>query len=79
MLRRPPTDADRKRERKRARDRRRYVREINGRRVAPVDYTSEMVNYLARYEWLEGSRDDPRAIGDAIFRMVQDAVEADRK
>ncbi|MCK1447755.1 hypothetical protein IVB34_34455 [Bradyrhizobium sp. 2] len=78
MRRRQTTDHER--ELKRARDRRRYRRELAGRRVAPVDYSDAMVDYLVKYEWLKASgRNDPRCIGDAISRAVREAAEADQK
>ncbi|MGV7219236.1 hypothetical protein [Bradyrhizobium sp. UFLA05-112] len=79
MLHRPLT-ANRKREQKRARDRRRYQREVAGLRVAPVEYSGRMVDYLLKYEWLSrNGKDDPYQIGRAIRRAIQDAVELDRK
>ena len=66
---------DPKRERKRARDRRRYQRELAGRAIASVEYSPEVASYLARYGWLrEGD-----TVGDAIARMLAEAVEADEK
>lgn len=79
MPRRPPP-ADRKRERKRARDRRRYRREVAGLRVAPVEYSSTLVDYLLKYGWLSRSgKDDSHCIGDAISRAMQEAAETDQK
>ncbi|MCS3497482.1 hypothetical protein M2189_003559 [Bradyrhizobium japonicum] len=77
---RPPADVDRKRDRKRARDRRRYRREIAGLRVAPVEYSGELVDYLVKYSWLSKSKkDDVACIGKAISCAMHEAVELDEK
>ncbi|UGX95789.1 hypothetical protein G6321_00011875 [Bradyrhizobium barranii subsp. barranii] len=73
-------EADHKRERKRARDRRRYRREIAGLKVAPVEYSGELVDYLAKYGWLRKSdKDNPHSIGRAISRAMKEAAELDAK
>jgi hypothetical protein len=83
MLDRPPASdrqRDTKRELRRARDRRRYQRRVAGLAVAEVEYSRDVVNYLVRWHWLDDSNaHDPRCIGDAIARAMQEAAEADRK
>lgn len=77
---RPPADPDRKRALRRARDRRRYRRELAGLAVAPVPFSSAVVDYLVKFEWLKGDeKTDKRCIGDAISRAMQEAAEADEK
>jgi len=82
---RPPSRRRRQRtaherELKRARDRRRYRRELAGLAVAPVPYSGAMVDYLIKVEWLKPEqKDDKCAIGDAIAAALADAAEADAK
>jgi hypothetical protein len=74
---RPPPAVDRKREQRRARDRRQYRRELAGLSVAPVEYDCAMVKYLIRWQWLDRDKaSDPRCIGDAISRAMQEAATA---
>ena len=74
----PPDNPDARLELKRARDRRHYRRQLAELAVAPVEYSGATIDYLEKYGWFhEGDdRDDPRCIGDAIARLVRDAVEA---
>ena len=67
--------SDTKRERKRARDRRYYQRELDGKAVADVEYDGATLDWLERYDW-----DRPgETIGDAISRMLRASVEYDAK
>jgi hypothetical protein len=78
MLARPPPDPDMRRAQRRARDRKHYRRQTVGRAVAPVEYSSAMVDYLVKWRWLDRGKDkDRHAIGDAISRAMLEAAEAD--
>jgi hypothetical protein len=80
MLDRPPSDADRKRELRRARDRRRYRRQLAGLRVAPVAYSDAVVTYLIKWLWLERDKaKDTACIGDAISRAIMESASSDEK
>ena len=92
MLHRPPSRRQRrsqigvndsdlaKRELRRARDRRRYRRQLAKLAVAPVEYSGAVVDYLIRWEWLEKDKaKDKNCIGDAIARAIQEAATADEK
>ena len=80
MLHRPPSDAARKREQRRARDRRRYQRRAAGLAIAPAPYCEMMLNYLIKLRWLaEGDANDKTKIGEALSAVVRKSAAASQK
>jgi hypothetical protein len=80
MLRRPPSDADRKRattrERRRLAQRRYRQRLDEGRMSVRVEIDSDVITMLIVSRWLlDGESDDRKKIGMAIAAMMSEAAK----
>jgi hypothetical protein len=73
---RPPADADRKRELRRERKKRRAKREAAGLSCCMVEYGAAMLDFLIATRWLaEADADDPAKVGRAITAMLRSSAD----